>query len=62
MPKPKKSGGTTPRQFRLDDDVVEKLERIAEFYTQSTGRKHTRTDAVKIAVHREDERIHKRGK
>lgn len=57
MPKP--PGGTPVVNFRLSEDVKSDLDLIAEHHTATTGIPCTRTDAVRIAVKREADRIRK---
>lgn len=43
-------GNTPVRQFRLGEDVVEKLDEIASHLAGETGNPHTRSDAVRVAI------------
>jgi hypothetical protein len=50
----------TPRQFRLSDDTLADLDFIAAFHSKETGSPHNRTDAVRVAVKREADRIRRK--
>ena len=45
-------GNTPIRQFRLGEDVVEKLDAIATHLGRESGNPHTRSDAVRVAIQR----------
>jgi predicted transcriptional regulator len=57
----KKPPGTTkPRQFRLNEDVMARLQRIADARTRETGLKHSRADAIRVLAHEEEQRVLRR--
>ncbi len=57
MGKHEKTGALKPRTFRLEDSTVEDLDLIAESQTGATGVPHNRTDALRVAVKKEADRI-----
>ncbi len=46
--KKKPAGNTPPRQFRLGEDVMERLQVIADHLTRETGVDHSRADAIRV--------------
>jgi hypothetical protein len=44
------SGWTKPRQFRLSEETLAELDRLAEHLTRETGVIHSRTDAIRYAA------------
>ena len=53
----KAKGNTRPRQFRLGEDVMARLARIAAHLTRTTGVKHSRADAIRAMSKEKDEEI-----
>jgi hypothetical protein len=47
---PPSKGQTKPRQFRLTDEELELLDRIAALKQAEDGVKRTRTDAIRMAA------------
>jgi len=50
-------GRIVPRQFRLEEEVMERLQRIADYYTETTGVKHSRADAIRLMAKERDDAI-----
>ncbi len=46
----RQKGKTTPSQFRLSDEVLLRLDAIADHETKQTGTEYTRTDAIRVAI------------
>jgi hypothetical protein len=44
------SGWTKPRQFRLSEETLAELDRLAAHLTRETGVTHSRTDAIRYAA------------
>jgi hypothetical protein len=64
MPRPKKGKEkgepTRATAFRLEDEVLAKLDAIAAYHTAETGLKVTRAGAVRLSVQKEYDRIRRR--
>lgn len=64
MPRPKKGeekgANTPPVQFRLEPEVLAKLDEIAETYTAEQGTKFSRAAAVRRLIHQEHQRLTRR--
>ena len=46
------SNETIPRQFRLSQDTLDEIDRLAAHLGLSTGIEHSRTDVIRYAVRR----------
>ena len=46
------SNETIPRQFRLSQDTLDEIDRLAAHMLQATGIEHSRTDVIRYAVRR----------
>lgn len=59
----KKSPGTTvARSFRLEEEVMDRLQRIADHRTAETGVKHSRADAIRVLSKEEEDRMRRSAK
>lgn len=56
----KPDGVTAARSFRLEQEVMDRLQFVADDRTASTGVKHSRADAIRTLAKEEEERIRKR--
>lgn len=53
------AGATPPRQFRLSEEVMSQLRRIADHLTERTGVRHSRADAIRAMAKERDDAIRK---
>lgn len=58
--KGQEKGPTKPTQFRLEPETLAKLDEIAAFHQADTGVPYNRTDAVRVAIQKEHDRIRRR--
>ena len=56
----KKKGNTPPRQFRLEEEVMARLARIAAHLTKATGMRHSRADVIRVLSKEKDDAISRR--
>lgn len=60
MAKKKSQGGTPPKQFRLGEDSLAKLEDLVKAFTEDSGEPETMTSVVRQLIHREHVRRFKK--
>ena len=60
QPKQNTANFTRPTQFRLDRETLNDLDAIAAAHTEETAVPHTRTDAVRLSIKKEADRIRKK--
>jgi len=58
----RKGGNTPPSSFRLEPETVADLDTVAEYQTRTTGVRHSRTDALRLAARQAADRVRRKGK